>query len=206
MCLLGLGLSGLLVLPLPARVGESQTQLESRLLSNRTGIEVPTRQVKQIIDHRSVPYRSLYEYFPENAVHELYFKPAEDDAATTSVFDATDFPDGWLVHVVYYKGRSVFEAYRRNGDGMSKYEEEGLLMLNKGDSHWNRATKEEARQTVLGVNYKRTDGEVFAVKKGQTFIFYMPEFDQGIKTQLEEDQQDADEKARENAPDSVRGF
>ena len=114
------------------------------------------------------------------------------------------FPDGWTIHVVYYKGQSVFEAYRRNGEGMTRFEEEGLLEAQKGGSHWQRV--QQANNTALGYSFERADGDVRAIRKGPYLIFYRPEFDEGIKTQLDEEKSEKDTEDMEKVKESLKGF
>ncbi len=186
-----------------ARIGESKSSLENRLLKDRTAVKVPSRDRDALLEHRSVLYKNLYEFLPEDIEQEIYYKLAEDGQATTADLEEL-FPDGWMVHVIYYKGQSVFEAYRRNGAGINRYEEEGILMLNKGGSHWQYV--KDASETAIGYNMERADGEVRALKKGNYLILYRTEFDQGIKTLKDEAAAEGDALSKEAAPDSIQGF
>jgi hypothetical protein len=188
-----------------ARVGESRSSLESRLLKDRTAVKVPSRLQEKLLNDRSVPYRALYEYFPESAEQEVYYKLSEDGQATTADLETT-FPDGWMVHVVYLNGQSVFEAYRRNGAGITRYEEEGILMVNMGGSHWQRVNPKDVQNTAIGCSLERTDGEVRAIRKGNFLIVYRTEFDEAVKKLQDEANAESDAEAQENAPDSLRGF
>ncbi|WOO39793.1 hypothetical protein [Rubellicoccus peritrichatus] len=188
-----------------ARIGESRSTLEGRLLKDRQAIKVSSRKLPGLIEHKSVPYRRFLEYFPESAEHMVYYKPAEGEQASTDDLDVT-FPDGWMLHVVYYKGRSVFEAYRRNGAGINRYEESGLLLRTKGESFWKNVDGKDREETAMGYTMERDDGEIRANRQGNFMIFYMPEFDLAIKTQLDEENAEADELAQEKAPDSLAGF
>jgi len=188
-----------------ARVGESRNELEGRLLQDRTAVKVPSRQVEALLMHRTVPYRWIYEYLPSGSEHELYYKPADDNRASTTDLDV-EFPDGWMLHVIYYKGQSVFEAYRRNGSAMSSFEEEGILMRHKNGSHWSRVGERGVTDSAIGYNFERADSGLRALKRGEYLILYRPEFDLGIKKQADEAQAEAEALAKENAPDSLQGF
>ena len=188
-----------------ARIGETQSTLESRLLQDRTAIKVPERKMKSLINHNTVPYRNLLMYFPENSEQVLYYKPASGEKAEMADLDV-EFPRGWMLHVVFYKGRSVFEAYRRNGARVNRHEQSGLLLLNKGDSFWKKIDDGAKEKSALGYSMERDDGEIRALSSGSFLIFYMPEFDKGIKTQLDERRAEKDASAKERAPNSIEGF
>lgn len=188
-----------------ARIGETRSTLEGRLLQDRTAIKVPERKMRALINHQTVPYRHLLMYFPENAEQVLYYKPASDEKAEMDDLD-TEFPRGWMLHVVFYKGRSVFEAYRRNGSKVNRHEQSGLLLLNKGDSFWKKVDEGTRSKTAIGYSMERDDGEIRALPAGSFLIFYMPEFDEGIKVQLDERRAKSDASAKERAPDSIQGF
>jgi hypothetical protein len=188
-----------------ARVGESRGSLENRLLKDRTAVKVPSRLQEKLLNDRSVPYRALYEYFPESVEQEVYYKLAENGQATTADLE-TAFPDGWMVHVVYLNGQSVFEAYRRNGPGITRYEEEGILMVNKDGSHWQRVNPKDVPNTAIGCSLERADGEVRAIRKGNFLIVYRTEFDEAVKKLQDEARAETDAEAQENAPASLQGF
>lgn len=190
---------------LQARIGESRSTLEGRLLRDRTAVKVPTKKQQNLIGHRSVPYRQYLEYFPENAEHMLYYKPAEAERASTDDLD-DQFPEGWMLHVVYYKGRSVFEAYRRNGAAINRHERSGLLLRAKGESFWKNIGPNDREDSAMGYSMERDDGEVRANQQGNFMIFYMPEFDLAIKEQMDEEKAENDLLAQETAPDSLEGF
>src|SRR5690606_21341589 len=94
-----------------ARVGETKSDMESRLMRNRRVIEYPARYLeRKLQEPRSrVPYREYLPHFAEGSVHTIYFKKAEDATVSRSDLDTSAFPDGWDLHVVYYQNISVFE-------------------------------------------------------------------------------------------------
>lgn len=192
-----------------ARVGESQTQLESRLLSDRTAVKIPSRDVTAKLEHRSVPYRGLLRHLPQEFEHVIYYKPAERARASRADLSA-EFPEGWEVHVIYHRGRSLFEAYRRNGAGITRYEEEGILLLNRRDSYWKRIPQDQARDTAIGYNYELDDGTLRAFRQGPYLIIYNAEMDKKLKEAIDairaEERAEADALAQQKAPDSLQGF
>ncbi len=191
---------------LQARPGETRSTLERRLLADRTAVKVSSRDVEAKLDDRSVPYKHLYDHLPEGAEHEIYFKPAENVKASQGDLEENRFPDGWEVHVIYFKDRSVFEAYRRNGSGITRFEQEGLLSLNKGQSFWKKVDKNQAKPSAIGYEYERDDGEVRALRNRNYFILYLPEFDELVFASMEEKRTEDEEEAKEKAPDSLAGF
>ncbi|QYY35180.1 hypothetical protein [Ruficoccus sp. ZRK36] len=192
-----------------ARIGETQSELEGRMLKNRTAVKVPARNQEVMLADRSIPYKHIYALLPEGVEQVIYFKPAEAEAAATSDLETpgrNPFPDGWTVHVIYYNGRSVFEAYRRAGAPMSRYEMESILVLNKGDSNWERVDAKNAAPSVIGYNFQRADKQVLANKKGGTLILFSPQLDAVMLETRQVANAESDQEAQEKAPDSVRGF
>lgn len=198
-CLLGI------VHGVQARPGESRSTLERRLLDGRIAVKFPDREIDAKLEDRGVPYKNLFEFFPEGLEHEIYFKPAGAEKASQGDIE-TKSPEGWELHVIYYKGQSVFEAYRRNGGGISRFEQEGLMMLNKGQSFWKRVDKNQIKDSAIGYDFERDDGELRAARRGNYFIIFLPEFDNMLFAKMEEERQLADEDAKEKAPQSLAGF
>lgn len=196
---------GLWLPPAEARIGESQSSLEGRLLRDRTAVKYRSQDVQARLNDRSVPYRGLYSFFPGGVVHELYFKPAEDSRASRR--DLSDaFPEGWTLHVVYWRGQSVFEAYRRNGSNISSFEEAGLLSLVSGDSYWKRIPREQAKPSAFGYNFEREDGRLRALRSNNYLIIFRPEFDELVLQEQETARAEREARDQERAPDSLQGF
>ncbi|MBC2593180.1 hypothetical protein H5P28_02795 [Ruficoccus amylovorans] len=198
--------AGLLAGTAHARIGESRSSLENRLFKDRKGVKVPARDQSNWITHKSVPYRALYEFFPDGIEEAVYYKIAEDGQATTADVNENQFPDGWMLHVVYKNGQSVFEAYRRNGAGITRYEEEAILVVNQGGSHWQRVNAKEAKPSVFGYNLERADGQVRAQLRGNYLLVYRVEFDEVVKAGKDEADAETDAEKKDEAPKSVEGF
>ncbi len=187
-------------------MGENRGALEGRMLSDRTAIRYPESTVAAKLTDRSLPYRNLIDHMPSGVEHVMYFKRA--DGRTASNRDIADdrYPEGWDLHVIYYQGVSVFEAYRRNGPGLTGFEEQGLLSINQGDSHWNRIPVTERADSAIGYSYERNDGSVRAQREGRFMIFFRPGFDDRIREAVEVDRAQIREEQRQQAPDSLKGF
>lgn len=199
-------LLGTLVHDAAARVGESRASLEGRMLSDRTALRYPDAVVRDKLGDRNLPYRNLIEHMPQGVEHVMYFKRADGSHASNRDIAEHRFPDGWDLHVIYYQGVSVFEAYRRNGPGLSPFEEQGLLGVNRGDSHWNRVAAADRGESAIGYTYERDDGYVRARREGRHMIFFRPGFDQRIQESLEAQRAKIREEQQAVAPDSIKGF
>lgn len=188
-----------------ARVGETRSEMENRLMRDRRVIEYPERYLSRKIADRAVGYRNHVQYFPEGSKHCIYFKRAEDVTVSRSDLDAAPFPDGWDLHVVFFKNISVFEAYRRNGSGLTAAEVSALLMLNRGDSFWQRVNRREQPQ-VWPADFVLDDGSMLASRMGNILVFYRPEFEGIVRQQVEVEREAAKEAEEQRAPSSVLGF
>lgn len=194
-----------------ARIGESRSKLESRILTKRVGVKyAPDTYNRKILENKKLPYYKMLEYLPEGVEHFVYFKPAEDRQASRSdVSDPKKVQPGWDLHVIFYRGKSVFEAYRRNGDAISNFELSGLLILNGRNSRWLKDDELKAKkpaESFLGITYMLADGSVLATKRGNTLLFFTSELDEHLFQERKKIRDEKYDEAQKNAPHSVKGF
>jgi len=189
-----------------ARVGESMTRMEERLLSGRTAVRYSPHEVEGMVSHASTPYRDLLRFIPEEFNHHYYFKPAEARRASRRDIDERTFSPGWHVHVISLRGVSVFEAYRRSGAQLSDAEVDGLLLLNRGTSHWRRVSGEAASASAFGYLYEREDAELRAQRMGSTLLIFRPSLDERLYKARAEYLERVRRREVEAAPDSLTGF
>jgi hypothetical protein len=195
------------VLPgVEARVGESISRLEERLLSGRTAVRYSPHEVEGMVFHASTPYRELLRFLPDGFTHHYYFKPAEDRRASRRDIDDRTFSPGWHLHVISLRGVSVFEAYRRSGAPLSDAEVEGLLLLNRGASHWGRVSADAVSKSAFGYLYEREDGELRAHRMGSTLLIFRPSLDERLHEARAEHLERVRRREMEAAPDSLSGF
>lgn len=112
-------------------------------------------------------------------------------------------PEGWLLHVVYLNGVSVFEFYQRS-QNLTEVEKNGILSINKGESEWQEGPVPEQNEDaiqpeIFGYNHHRADFAVYADVSGDSILLFDPRLDQMIKKRDME-------RAMELAPDSLDGF
>lgn len=196
---------------LDARVGESRSQLESRLLrSSGKGLEIRGDELIQFYRQQS-PVYGWIEPIKDDVDLVIYFKINEDVIPTSGrLWETTGNrgrrpirrPEGWLVYVVYYRGQSVLEYYLRS-QALSPYEERGLLSLHGKFDDWKRGRlpdSEEFRQmSVLPVNRYLPDGSIYASVGNDHVVLYNPRLDELIAERRSELQ-------RKEAPVSLQGF
>lgn len=203
-------LGGLAFLPLAteteARVGESIREIESRLTTQRTGLRYPDHRVEALIQHRSVPYRGLLEFFPEQVEHHLFYKPAEDRRASNRDIEEQNFPEGWHLHVVTLRDNSIFEAYRRLGAPLTDAEVEGLLLMHRGTSKWVRVSSNERGDSAFDYQFEREDEKLRARRWGSALLFFRPEFDENVFATRQEYREERRLEQEEMAPESLHGF
>lgn len=188
-----------------ARVGETRSEMENRLTRDRRVIEYPERYLDRKMSDRHVTYRNHLSHFPEGSVHALYYKKANNAPVSRSDLDSAPFPDGWDLHVVYFKNISVFEVYRRNGAALTAAEINALLALNRGDSFWNKVNRREQQQ-VWQADFVLEDGTMLASRSGNLLIFYRPEFEAIVRERIDEMNKLNREDEEQRAPLSVQGF
>lgn len=179
--------------------------MENRLTKDRRLMEYPQRYVGKKINHRSVPYRNYIEHFAAGSSHAVFFKKATDASVSRTDLDTAEFPEGWDLHVVYFQNVSVFEAYRRNGAGLTDAEVNALLAQNQGNSFWKRVNRREQPQ-VWGCDFVLEDGTLMAFRQGNFLVFYRPEFEQIARDSYNTKRESVLGEQEADAPSSVLGF
>lgn len=206
-----------------ARISENKSKLESRLLSSN-GIIL---REDDLLENRQtgMPYLEFEEFFPKPYEVRLYFKPADgrrprpDELANsklTQAFDRRNPPrkpinaqdttvkklDGWELHVLYVKGVSVLELYKKTSP-ITEHEIKHLLSLQSGRSFWEESSQDdlpEGKFSALGFDLKREDGLLRAKKLGsKAIMLFRSDTDEFFyKSQFKEQ--------LEGAPESIKGF
>lgn len=198
---------------LEARIGESRTQLDNRLLLSGLAIPYPEERVESKISAREMPYSNLVEFFPEGIENAVYFKktggekPILEEIALPSGYESRGrefFPDGWDLHVGYLRGVSVFEAYRRNGPGLHTVEVEALLALNGDD--WQPARGSSDTPSAFGYDYENGDGSVRARHRGNTLLIFMTKMDEAVQSRISLAKEEEAAEIRAALPGEIQGF
>lgn len=181
-----------------ARVGESRSAVESRLL-NSGGLEYSDDDMVARLK-KGKPYTKLDGVMPASTEVRIYFKTADGTRPKPSELRAGQVGTGWDLHVLYINGRSVMELYERS-QSMSDFEMNRLLAVQAGGSFWKKVEKgEEKAPSAFGYEMIRDDGEVRAKEAGRRgMLFVNSQFDTRLKEVSEAD-------LLEKAPVSVQGF
>ncbi len=136
-----------------ARIGESRSSFENRLMSKSDGGYQYENKEDRLREIFELPYRNLMLIFPKDTQNNFYFKKADMSLATKSDVVRQNELNGWEVHVCFFKETSVMEFYRRRGAKITPEEIAGLLetmqnsMKKKDDekpAEWQRRTPKKA--------------------------------------------------------------
>lgn len=177
-----------------ARLGDSMRALEARLIQSGPGLEYGREERDRKIDGR-IPYQVVLDNFTGEIEVKVYFKPASNQRVRPSQLRDNPRMPGWDLHVIYYRGISVLEAYIRNGQAMSEFEWRGLLVANQGGSHWQQKRPDDPTEHIFSYQFQTADGRKRALRQGNNAIFYMVEFEELVVAERSE-----------QAPDSLAGF
>ncbi|WP_157836929.1 hypothetical protein [Geminisphaera colitermitum] len=193
-----------------ARVGETQDQLERRMLHEGLGkvFSMPKNASERERERleKENPLSGLRSYFPEGAKEVVYWK--------TSVKQRINADEGWRLYVVYYRGVVVLEGYRRVGTKLSEFEINAILQRNRpGDTPWSKVPKDAVKESALGYGYELTKAEADFLRakvQGDLLLIYNTKFDMLLfekrKEQNERDREQDRETQQKKLPDSIEGF
>lgn len=216
MKLLALSFAFVLLMPsVYARLGDTRSDFKYRLTGKHLADEYPDDMLVEKLKDRENPYREQLSFFPEDAEHVIFHKKTGDERVHNDDVNWIEvknrqpripFKDGWDLHVVFWRGQSVFESYRRNGPHPNQFEIEGLLMLNKGDSHWKPIKPNEQKDSVFGYSYETQDGKRRALHKGRTIVIYYTEMDKGLLKVRDKQNAETAEEQKGTVEESLIGF
>lgn len=187
--------------PMEARIGESQESIERRLLASG-GIVYRDDQVKSNRS-RGLPYRKYLDFLPEETEVRIYFKSSDGRKPKSSDMEEGNMSSGWDIHVLYVRGKSVLEVYKRS-QSMTDPELNLLLTLLGQGSYWKKVKPNpedtESPPSAFGYTMLRSDGMVRGKSLGSDrLMVFDVAFDVGLA-----EMEIADDLER--APESVNGF
>ncbi|MET0262761.1 MAG: hypothetical protein ABW223_07670, partial [Rariglobus sp.] len=171
------------VQPLNARVGESQGDVERRILQPNLGKHFFRAKDKDNRDNdrqqqreeRDQPFFAAKEFFPPDIVEKTYWKSALANQLSND--------NGWRVHVFYAGGRSMLEAYRRVGESLNEFEVRALLLANRGASSWRKMSSEGGGTNGIGYDFELEDGSMRARQQGNWLMIFSTRFDNYVVEQ-----------------------
>ena len=184
---------------LDARIGESRESIERRLFSSG-GIIYRDDTIEES-RRKGMPYAQYLEYLPSSSDVRIYFKTSDGRRPASSELSDRRMSAGWDFHVVYVKGKSAIEVYKRS-QGMTEQEFNRLMAIHANGSFWRRLGKEDNTEVVsaFGFDMIRDDGLVRARKLGRdSVLFFGTEIDVELAEMKTSDLQ-------KKAPVSVDGF
>lgn len=186
---------------LDARIGESKNALESRLIGSG-GIVIRNDEVEGN-RRKGMPYVQYLPYLEGSVELRIYYKTDDGRKPNSSELDANNQLPGWDLHVVYVRGKSAIEVYKRS-QGISEYEMNELLARQAGGAYWTRKEKAKADveedPSAFGYDMVRSDAAVRAKRLGgDSLMVFDADVDRGLANLKESD-------LIEKAPVSVGGF
>lgn len=203
--------------PLFARVGETQADVEHRILQPNLGKMFFRAKDKdkdkdnregerdRLKEEREQPFNEAKKFFPADVREGVYWKSALANQLSND--------NGWKVHVFYAGGRSAMEAYRRVGDSLNEFEVRALLSANRGVSSWKKMSNEGGGTNGIGYDYELEDGSMRARQQGNWLMIFSTRLDNYVVEQQkaakdlkdkETDRLKLEQQAK--APESVTGF
>ena len=185
---------------LEARIGETRLTIEKRLLKSG-GYQY--RDDKILLNRkRGMPYSKFEEYFPEKADLRIYYKTIDGRKPLSKDVKASGMLEGWNLHILFVRGKSVIELYKRS-DRITEFEFIQLLNLQSGNSFWEKKSEndlEPGQFSTFGFDFQRNDQVLRAKKMGtNTVMIFSTSFDHLMKKNIREEQMN-------DAPSSVDGF
>lgn len=185
---------------LEARIGETRLTIEKRLLKSG-GYQY--RDDKILLNRkRGMPYSKFEEYFPEKADLRIYYKTIDGKKPLSKDVRASGMLEGWNLHILFVRGKSVIELYKRS-DRITEFEFIQLLNLQSGNSFWEKKSEndlEPGQFSTFGFDFQRNDQVLRAKKMGtNTVMIFSTSFDHLMKKNIREEQMN-------DAPSSVDGF
>jgi len=212
---------------LSARVGETQADVERRILQPNLGKlyfrakdkdkdkekekdkdkdkDSRDAERERLKDERELPFYDAEKFFPSDARAAVYWKSA--------VANQLSNDNGWMMHVFYVGGRSALEAYRRVGDSLNEFEVRALLAANRGTSSWRKMSNDGGGTSGIGYDYELEDGSMRAKQQGDWLMIFSTRFDiyvvaqQKVAKDLKDKEADRLRKEQQaKTPESVSGF
>lgn len=196
-----------------ARVGESRSSLEGRLVRSQLAVPYPDDRIMSKAKDNRVPYRHVVDYFPEDCQHAIYYKKTGNDKPIPAEIAISErqqrrneevYPEGWELHVVYLRNTSIFEAYRRNGQGGFE-EVEVMALLDLSANNWQHA-QDPKEPSVIGYQYVTEDGKLRARRYHDTVIVYMKELDVACEKRRDAVIGERAEEIKKTLPAELNGF
>lgn len=201
--------------PAFARLGESESDVEERLIRSRLGRVYEGK----ILEKKRGRLKALHPLVSairqvrgdEELNSVLMFKSADGEKISSSDWSSHGmWNSGWDFEYLVVENRVVAEAYYRVGAEISVFEFNGLMALNNRGQTWlKRDELSEADlerfglaelQVSMPVEFVLPDGSAAGARIGNAGLVF---FELGFLRKLDEARQRAREK---EAPHSLRGF
>ena len=122
-----------------ARIGDTKQEISDRLFGKTPHAYVYNSREDRLREALELPYKHKILMFPAGAENFFVFK--NPTSGTTAQGDTITQHElyGWELHIVFYRGKSVLEFYRRHTDPMTMEELAELMEIapqSKTKSKW----------------------------------------------------------------------
>lgn len=194
--------------PVRARLGESSQTIHKRLRSHSAGNEY--HDDIQEVKSRQAPFARMMPMLDEADIRvevRTWWKKDNQCSMKNADLSNPRCRLGWDQYVVFFKGESVLECYRKNSGGISAYERDALLRLNFAEKNWREYTKPQQDGSYLSFQFESGDGKCRALNVGnnQLMVFYSS-FDKQLAELNTLWCEKNDRDARENLVENIEGF
>lgn len=200
-----------------ARIGENQKVIEKRLDKSHAG-DAYDESAQENLKSR-VSYKKIFPHLEKmNQDYEIvvYWK-SDDGEAPSKLKLPKPMKIGWDYHVVYLKGVSVLEYYKKNGGvKINDFELSGLFLINAKSelkpykptfTEENPQKKED--KSYIGYNYKNESGSIRAMFNPRSKIDLMifnNKLDQRLLLLNDSIQSEQKIENKKNLRNSLEGF
>ncbi len=124
-----LGLTLSTILPMFARIGETKQEIADRMFAKTPHAYLYTSKEDRLREALELPYKNKMLMFPDGTENFFLFKKDNDGVTNQGDTITQNELYGWELHLVFYKGKSVMEFYRRHTDPMTVEEIEELMKV-----------------------------------------------------------------------------
>ncbi len=170
-------LSIIFALPLVARIGDRKQEIADRLFAKTQHAYVYPSKQDRLREALELPYKKKMFMFPADT--ENFFLYKNPHSGTSAQGDTITQHElyGWELHLVFYKGKSVMEFYRRHGDTMTSEELEELMktvITNKLAAKWQYVEETKVTQ-IWDFDLKNSKITNKTMASGKTLKDILPE-------------------------------
>ena len=202
--------------PLFARMGDTVSSLESRLIADRFAVQLKGDMASNLISRGPLRiFLDLAQDLESAFDYVVYMKSANGERLSTTDAKSGKVPDGWTYTAMLLRGVVVAETYERksgsSSKGMNPHEKKGLLLVNQSTFAWEKLRNMtrpsgERLQGLIQYNFYRSDEKVFAKFDRNHATFIRKELDEQLREKRSVRNAEIDSENRDALQLSISGF